>query len=314
MTNRRPRIIFAGTPDFAVASLEALLAADIDIVGVFTQPDRRAGRGKSLSASPVKVKALEASLPVFQPHSFNNAEDKKLVAHLNADLMVVTAYGLILPSKVLLMPRLGCVNVHASLLPRWRGAAPIQRAIEAGDTQSGVCLMQMEKGLDTGPVIAKAALDISAHETGGSLHDRLMALSKQCLTENLAAILNGELKLQAQTNEGVTYARKLDKQESNLDWNQKALTLHNKVRAFNPWPVATIRINDTVLRVLSTKTNNEQTSSIVGHITHINESGISVQTCEGCLVLTRIQKPGGKPMATKDFLNGFALEIGQQFD
>lgn len=314
MSNSRPRVILAGTPDFAVASLNALLEADIEIVGVFTQPDRGAGRGKKLAASPVKARALQANLEVFQPHSFNTEEDRERVAALSADLMVVTAYGLILPPKVLAMPRLGCVNMHASLLPRWRGAAPIQRAVEAGDSQSGVCLMQMEKGLDTGPVLATASLEISEQETGGSLHDRLMELSKQCLAEHLQGILSAQLQPQVQSDFGVTYANKLDKQECNLDWSQPASALHNKVRAFNPWPVATARINDKVIRILRTDANDEDSGSAIGSVLDTHKTGIHVQTAKGCLVLKSLQKPGGKPMTCKDFLNGFAITVGEQFD
>jgi methionyl-tRNA formyltransferase len=309
-----PRIIFAGTPDFAVASLEALLEADVNIVGVFTQPDRRAGRGKKMASSAVKYKALEHQLPVFQPASFKAQSDRELVKDLAADLMVVTAYGLILPTKVLTFPKLGCINVHASLLPRWRGAAPIQRAIEAGDTQSGICIMQIEKGLDTGPVLATAPLEIMPNETGGELHDRLMHQSKITLSEQLDNILHQRLNSVPQSEQGVTYAHKLNKQETRLDWTQTAVDLYNKIRAFNPWPVAISHCNGLELRILDAQITDQQTDLPVGSITHIDKAGLHVQTGAGGLALNKLQKPGGKPMDAKALLNGFNLNPSDRFE
>ncbi len=314
MLSPLPRIIFAGTPDFAVASLEALLQSEVDIVGVYTQPDRKAGRGKKLQVSPVKQCALSHNLSVFQPDNFKKTSDRQQLQSLNADLMVVTAYGLILPQKVLDLPRLGCVNVHASLLPRWRGAAPIQRAIEAGDKHSGVCLMQMQKGLDTGPVLFRETLSIGEDETGGQLHDRLAKLGKQMLLDHLSALLTGIAPAKAQDEQGISYAHKLTKQETRLDWSQPAAALRNKVRAFNPWPVATINVCDQPLRVLQASCDDNQTKQAVGTVTAINESGIAVQTGRGQLRLQQLQKPGGKVLSHKDLLNGFVLEIGAHFE
>ncbi len=310
----RPRIVFAGTPAFAVASLEALLSANVEIVGVFTQPDRKAGRGKELKTSPVKLKALDHYIPLFQPESFKSRASRDLIDNLKADLMVVTAYGLILPSKVLVMPRLGCINIHASLLPRWRGAAPIQRTIEAGDTTTGICIIQMEKGLDTGPVLAKACLNIGADETGGQLHDRLLQLSKQCLTQHLPAIIQHTLKVRPQEDVGITYARKLEKLESRLDWTHTATNLFNKVRAFNPWPVAISRCCETELRILTTTATEQQTNHATGTVVAIDQTGIHIQTGEGCLVLQTLQRPGKKPMGAKILLNGFKLSVGDRFE
>ena len=232
------RIVFAGTPGFAVPCLRAA-AGRGEVVAVYTQPDRPSGRGRQLAASPVKVEALARGIPVFQPENFKSAAAREQLRELKPDLMVVVAYGLILPQSVLDIPRMGCWNVHASLLPRWRGAAPIQRALEAGDSQTGVCLMQMEKGLDTGPVLLSLATPISAEDTGGSLHDRLSQLGAEVLGDGLKLLRAGMRPLVVpQPAEGVTYAHKLDKAEARLDWSQDAAALARRVRAFNPWPVA----------------------------------------------------------------------------
>src|SRR5262245_7441023 len=232
------RIVFAGTPDFAVPSLRAAAQRD-EVVAVYTQPDRPAGRGRGLTPSPVKREALSRGIDVLQPENFKSALSKDALRALQPDLMIVVAYGLILPQSVLDIPTYGCWNVHASLLPRWRGAAPIQRAIEAGDARTGVCLMQMEKGLDTGPVLLSQAIDIDGNDTGGQLHDRLSELGSSVLADGLGLLRAGIRPVpQPQPEEGVTYAHKLDKAEAKLDWSQPARALANRVRAFNPWPMA----------------------------------------------------------------------------
>jgi methionyl-tRNA formyltransferase len=311
-----PRIIFAGTPDFSVACLETLLDQAVEIVGVYTQPDRSAGRGKKLQQSPVKQCALKAGLDVYQPKTFKAESDREILAGLHADLMVVVAYGLILPQSVLDTPKLGCINIHASLLPRWRGAAPIQRAIEAGDTQSGVCLMQMEKGLDSGPVLAKSSHDIMPQETGGQLHDALSQLGADLLRENLHDILNQRLTPIRQPEQGLRYAHKLSKQEARVQWQMDAIDIANKVRAFNPWPVMSCGINRQVLRIHQAVAEavDEGDNSQAGEIIDVSGNGIRVGTGGGWLNITRLQKPGGRILDARDFLNGFSLEPGQRFD
>jgi methionyl-tRNA formyltransferase len=311
-----PRIVFAGTPDFSVACLEALLDQAIEIVGVYTQPDRSAGRGKKLQQSPVKQCALKAGLDVYQPESFKAGTNRETLAGLHPDLMVVVAYGLILPQSVLDIPKLGCINIHASLLPRWRGAAPIQRAIEAGDTQSGVCLMQMEKGLDSGPVLAKSSHDIPPQETGGQLHDALSQMGADLLRENLHNILNQRLTPVRQPEQGLRYAHKLSKQEARVQWQMDAIDIANKVRAFNPWPVMSSCINGQVLRIhqATAEAADEGDNSQAGEIIEASANGICVGTGSGRLNITRLQKPGGKILDARDFLNGFSLESGQRFE
>ena len=310
-----PRIVFAGTPEFSVPCLSALLDQNVNVVGVYTQPDRVAGRGKKIQQSAVKQRAIKAGIEVFQPQNFKTAAARQTLSDLKPDLMIVVAYGLILPQLVLDTPRRGCINVHASLLPRWRGAAPIQRAIEAGDTQTGVCLMQMEKGLDTGPVLARAEQAISADETGGQLHDALSAMGAKLLSENLAAILTGQLIAIEQAEAGLKYAHKLDKSETHLDWQQSAEQIANKIRAFNPWPVMSTQIEAQMLR-LHHATPIEQsgaTHSEPGTIIAVNTSGIDVQTGKGCLRIDQLQKPGGKILQVRDFLNGFKIAVGEHF-
>ncbi len=311
-----PGIIFAGTPDFSVACLEALLGQAVNIVGVYTQPDRHAGRGKKVQQSPVKKRALQAGLPVFQPENFKAEEARKALSELHADLMVVVAYGLILPQAVLDAPRLGCINIHASLLPRWRGAAPIQRAIEAGDARSGVCLMQMEKGLDTGPVLAKSSHDIQAEETGGQLHDTLSAMGAELLRHHLDDILNQRLTPVEQPEQGVCYAHKLSKDETQVQWQMNARDIANKIRAFNPWPVMFSTINGQRIRFHRAHAEPGESSSIVrpGEIIQASAEGIRVGAGEGIVNISRVQKPGGKVLAVRDFLNGFPLESGQRFE
>ncbi len=297
------RIVFAGTPEFAVPCLDAVLASGQNCVGVYTQPDRPSGRGRGLAQSPVKVRALAAGIPVLQPENFKQDADRQVLRELAPDLMVVVAYGLILPGKVLAIPRHGCWNVHASLLPRWRGAAPIQRAIEAGDAESGVCLMQMEKGLDTGPVILTRRTSLAPDETGGSLHDRLSTLGADTLAEGIRLLVSGALPpATVQPSEGVTYAHKLDKAEAELNFGRDAQALARQIRAFQPWPVAETRALGERLRIHAAIAVPEG-SGVPGQLLRADRSGLLVACSEGGLLLTRVQRDGGKVVSAGDYLN-----------
>ncbi len=303
-----PRLIFAGTPEFAVPSLEALLAAGYPPVAVYTQPDRPAGRGRQLRASPVKARALVADIPVLQPASLRDAAVQAELAALTPDLLVVAAYGLILPPAVLAIPRLGCVNVHASLLPRWRGAAPIQRAILAGDGESGVCIMRMESGLDTGPVYARASCPISRGTTGGELHDRLAVLGATTLQAVLPDVLAGRLIPESQDDAFVTYAAKLEKAEAELDWNRPALELERQILAFNPYPVAQTRLAGQVLRIWRAWAEPEAIATAPpGMVLDDDPAGVAVATGSGVLRLTEVQLPNARPLPVAAFLNARRL-------
>jgi methionyl-tRNA formyltransferase len=297
------RIVFAGTPDFAVPCLRAA-ANKAEVVAVYTQPDRPAGRGRGLTPSPVKLEAVQRGIPVLQPDNFKSALSKQALRALKPDLMVVVAYGLILPQSVLDIPEHGCWNVHASLLPRWRGAAPIQRAIEAGDARSGVCLMQMEKGLDTGPVLLAQALDIGADETGGQLHDRLSELGAQVLADGLG-LLRATITLppHPQPDAGVTYAHKLDKAEARLDWTQPAIALANKVRAFNPWPMAEAQLAGERVRIHGAVALDETHAAMPGSVLRTGRDGIDIGCGEGALRIRVLQREGGKAITAADYLN-----------
>ncbi|MDR6937722.1 methionyl-tRNA formyltransferase [Luteibacter sp. 3190] len=304
MAVRPLRVVFAGTPDFAVPCLAACRASGAEVVAVYTQPDRPAGRGRKLAASPVKEAALAAGIPVEQPESFKAESDRERLAAYAPDLMVVVAYGLILPRKVLAIPTLGCWNVHASLLPRWRGAAPIQRAILAGDSESGVDLMQMEAGLDTGPVLIERRTPIAADETGGSLHDRLSALGADALAEGLRRTLAGEtLAARAQSEDGVMYAHKLDKAEAKLDFGEAAIALERKVRAFDPWPVAEAEVGGERLRIWAARAVEGVAGTEPGRIVAASREGIDVACAEGALRLLAVQRAGGRRIGIADYLN-----------
>ena len=302
------RIVFAGTPEFAVPCLRAA-ANKAEVVAVYTQPDRPAGRGRGLAPSPVKLEAVLRGIPVHQPEHFRSAAAKAELRALAPDLMVVVAYGLILPQSVLDIPAHGCWNVHASLLPRWRGAAPIQRAIEAGDARTGVCLMQMEKGLDTGPVLLAQALDIGPDETGGRLHDRLAALGAQVLSDALG-LLRATIQLppHPQPDAGVTYAHKIDKAEARLDWSQPARVLANKVRAFNPWPMAETLLGGERVRIHGAVALDEAHGAVPGSVLRAGRDGIDVACADGVLRIRVLQREGGKAITAADALNGGLLK------
>lgn len=297
------KIVFAGTPEFAVASLRAA-ARHQEVVGVYTQPDRPAGRGRGLMPSPVKLEAIARGIPVFQPESLKTAEAQQQLRDLQPDLMVVVAYGLILPKAVLAIPTHGCWNVHASLLPRWRGAAPIQRAIQAGDAETGVCLMQMEAGLDTGPVLLRQHTPIQAGELGGSLHDRLAELGAQVLSDGLGLLRAGLKPIaQPQPEQGVTYAHKLDKAEARLDWSQDAQVLERTVRAFNPWPIAEAQLAGERVRIHGAVALADNQGKAPGTLLAAGRDGIDIACGQGALRLRVLQREGGKAITAADYLN-----------
>ncbi|MGN7837103.1 methionyl-tRNA formyltransferase [Stenotrophomonas sp. 22385] len=297
------KIVFAGTPEFAVASLRAA-ARHHEVVGVYTQPDRPAGRGRGLMPSPVKLEAIARGIPVFQPESLKTAEAQQQLRDLQPDLMVVVAYGLILPKAVLAIPTHGCWNVHASLLPRWRGAAPIQRAIQAGDAETGVCLMQMEAGLDTGPVLLRQHTPIQAGELGGSLHDRLAELGAQVLSDGLGLLRAGLKPIaQPQPEQGVTYAHKLDKAEARLDWAQDAQVLERTVRAFNPWPIAEAQLAGERVRIHGAVALEDNHGKAPGTLLAAGRDGIDIACGQGALRLRVLQREGGKAITSADYLN-----------
>jgi methionyl-tRNA formyltransferase len=303
------RIVFAGTPEFAVPCLRAA-AKRGEVVAVYTQPDRPAGRGRAQLPSPVKREALARGIEVLQPENFRSIASKQALRALKPDLMVVVAYGLILPQSVLDIPVHGCWNVHASLLPRWRGAAPIQRAIEAGDRETGVCLMRMEKGLDTGPVLLSQTLAIGTEETGGQLHDRLADLGAQVLADGLGLLRAGIRPVpQPQPDEGVTYAHKLDKAEAKLDWSRPARELANTVRAFNPWPMAEAQLAGERLRLHGAialegdAALDESHDATPGTLLRAGRDGLDVACGEGVLRIRVLQREGGKAITAADYLN-----------
>lgn len=310
------RVAFAGTPDFALPAFRALAGSRHQVVGVLTQPDRPKGRGRQLAASPVKLAALERGVPVSQPATLKTEADRAELAGWSPDALVVVAYGLILPRAALDLPRLGCVNIHASLLPRWRGAAPIQRAILAGDAQTGVSIMRMDVGLDTGPVFLERVVPIDPLETGGSLHDRLAALGGTAVVEVLDRLAAGTAESTPQSEDGVTYAAKIDKAEALIDWRREAVEIERKVRAFNPWPVAETRLDGEQLRIYGARVIDERGSfgpdgalhaTEPGTITAVRGDSIVVACGRGSLALTELQRPGRKPVAARDLINTLDL-------
>lgn len=298
------KVIFAGTPDFAAIHLQALLNSEHQIVGVYTQPDRPAGRGKKLQPSPVKQLALENNIAVFQPVNFKDPASIDELKSLDADIMVVVAYGLLLPLAVLEAPKFGCFNVHASLLPRWRGAAPIQRCIEAGDKVTGITIMQMDIGLDTGDMLHKVTTDILADDTGGSLHDRLAELGPESLLTTLAQIKSGKLTPEVQNNALATYAHKLKKEEALIQWAQPAKDIALKVRAFNPFPMAYTLLDDQRIRVLTAHALDKPQTALAGTILAVSTDGLEVACQKGVLMITQVQLAGKKAMPIADIING----------
>ncbi len=303
------KLIFAGTPEFAAQALAAIVDVGHEVALVLTQPDRPAGRGMALQPSPVKKFALERSLPIFQPLSLKDAEAQATIAAVGAEVMVVAAYGLILPRVVLDMPRLGCINIHGSLLPRWRGAAPIQRALLAGDAETGVCIMQMEAGLDTGPVLLRGAFSIESDDTSATLHDRLAALGARLVVEALGKL---PLPAEAQTADGVTYAHKIEKAEALIDWHKSAIELDRHIRAFNPFPGAQVLFKGQTIKLW-------QASAVagdgeIGQVLAVDRNQLLVACGDGALAIRELQKAGGKRLPVQQFLAGNAVRVGDRFD
>ncbi|WP_063669681.1 methionyl-tRNA formyltransferase [Aliivibrio fischeri] len=297
------RIIFAGTPDFAARHLSALIDSHHEVIGVYTQPDRPAGRGKKLTASPVKELALEHNIPVFQPENFKSDEAKQELVDQNADLMVVVAYGLLLPQAVLDTPKLGCINVHGSILPRWRGAAPIQRSIWAGDAETGVTIMQMDIGLDTGDMLKIATLPIEATDTSASMYDKLAELGPVALVDCLSDIADGSAIAQKQDDELANYAKKLSKEEAKIDWTMDAIAIERCVRAFNPWPMSHFSVEDKAIKVWQSRVESYTGNATPGTIIQADKTGIYVATGSDAIVFEQLQVPGKKAMGVQDILN-----------
>jgi len=298
------KIVFAGTPDFAAYHLQALLDNQFDVAAVYTQPDRPAGRGKKLMASPVKQLAQQHDIAVYQPLNFKDQADIDALAALKPDLLVVVAYGLLLPQAVLDIPTFGCINSHASLLPRWRGAAPIQRALEAGDNLTGVTVMQMEAGLDTGPMLHKVETPIMPSDTGGTLHDRLMELGAQAVVDTIPQIERNQVAGRIQDDSEACYAHKLSKEEALINWDLPADAIVRKIRAFNPFPMCFTLLGDNRIRVLSAQVYPKNHYSMAGTILSVNNMGIMVAAKEHAVVIESVQLPGKKPMKVADMLNG----------
>jgi methionyl-tRNA formyltransferase len=315
------RLGFAGTPEFAVPALDALRKAH-DICAVFTQPDRPAGRGQPLHANPVKIRATECGLRLYQPISFKLPEAVEMLRALNLDALVVVAYGSILPPAALECPRLGCINIHASLLPRWRGAAPIQRALLAGDSRTGITIMRMDAGLDTGPLLATREIDIGARDTAKTLHERLAQLGAELICETMEALARGRVREEPQPTDGVTYAEKINKAEALIDWQQDAVQIWRRVRAFNPWPIAETRLNGAQLRIWDAEMRDSPTNqashanasgqpradALPGTVLAAAEDGVDVACGRGALRILRLQLAGRKPLVAREFIKGQRLE------
>lgn len=308
-------IIFAGTPDFAATTLNDLISSQHNVIAVYTQPDRPSGRGRKLSPSPVKQLAEANNIEVFQPINLKNKEDQDVIQKLNADIMIVVAYGVILPEVVLNTPKWGCLNIHASILPKWRGAAPIQRAILAGDKESGVTIMQMDKGLDTGDMLTISRCPIEVNDTGSSLHDKLAILGSKALLETLTSIENNTLLATAQKNNLATYAHKLSKQEGKIDWTDNAINIVNKIQAFNSWPVAHCVYKDQPLRLWQAKipdedflNNSISSKAQPGTVVDEDKTGLFVSTGDSIIQIVELQLAGKKRIFIKDFINSNSLK------
>nr|WP_247682644.1 methionyl-tRNA formyltransferase [Pseudoalteromonas sp. MMG013] len=298
------RIVFAGTPDFAARHLNALINSQHNVVGVYSMPDRPAGRGKKLKASEVKLLAMEHDLPIFQPETFKSIEAQAELAALNADVMIVVAYGLLLPKAVLDTPKLGCLNVHGSILPRWRGAAPIQRALWAGDSETGVTIMQMDEGLDTGDMLYIATCPITAQDTSASLYDKLAELGPSALLETLNLLISDTATPIKQNDDLANYAKKLSKDEANIDWTIPAVQIERNIRAFNPWPVCFTVMQEQAVKIWQATVLDEQGDA--GTILRSDKHGVVIACGEQALAITQLQPQGKKPMSAQDFLNGRA--------
>ncbi len=308
------RVVYAGTPDFAVPALSALAESDHQVVAVYTQPDRRSGRGRKVSFSPVKAKANDLSIPVQQPLTLRDEQAQNQLREYQPDVMIVAAYGLILPLQALQIPKYGCLNIHASLLPRWRGAAPIQRAIEAGDTDTGVTIMQMAQGLDTGDMLQQVECRITENMTAALLHDQLAEIGAQALLETLDLMIADKLNPVVQDEAQVTYASKLQKSEAVINWHDSAVAIHRRVCAFNAWPVAQTTLSGETLRVWESRlieptaaSANAAAGTVIG-----TDHGIDVATGDGVLRLHKVQAPGKSPVNVGDFLNSRTLPVGTQ--
>ena len=311
------RIVFAGTPEFASAHLQAVLDSQHEVIAAYTQPDRPAGRGRKLKPSPVKELALQHDIPVFQPLSLKKDEEaRQQLADLKPDLMIVVAYGLILPKSVLDIPRYGCINVHGSILPRWRGAAPIQRAIAAGDKECGVTIMQMDEGLDTGDMLIKAHCPIHDTDKASDLHDRLIEVGQPALIEAVNAIAEGSLTAEKQDDNLANYAHKMSKEEARIDWNNSASELDCMIRAFNPWPVATTEFDETSIRVWEATPLPENSPEAPGTLINASKDGLDVACSEGVLRLTNVQLSGSRAMSVQDLLNSRRemFAVGKRFN
>lgn len=301
------RVIFAGTPEFATYPLQALLNSEHQVVAVFTQPDRPAGRGNKLTPPPVKVLAEQHGIPVHQPLSLKTAESQALIAQYLADVMVVVAYGLLLPQAVLDLPRYGCLNIHGSLLPRWRGAAPIARAIEAGDKQTGIDIMKMDAGLDTGDILARAVLPILASDTQQQVHDSLAPMGAQLLMTVLSDLPHFLAHAKPQPTEGISYAHKLTKAEGKIDWNQSASQIVRKIRAFAPWPGSFCHWKDQVLKIGMAQVTSETSNALPGTVLKLTDDGLLVATTDGVVALQQLQRTGGKMLHVREFSKGCDL-------
>ncbi len=302
------KIIYAGTPEFAATALEALINSPHQLCAVYTQPDRPAGRGRQLRASPVKALALAHGIEVLQPESLKGEEALHQLASYNADIMVVAAYGLLLPEKILNTPKLGCLNIHASLLPRWRGAAPIQRAICEGDEKTGVTIMQMDVGLDTGDMLLKKETSILPEDNAQTLHDRLALLGAEALIETLNLLENGSITATPQNPEEANYAKKLSKDEAIINWNNPASSIARAVAAFNPWPVAQTVWDDKTVRIWQAVALDDNADKPPGCVIATGKEGIDIACGKGCLRVMKLQLPGGKPLAARDFLNAHRVD------
>lgn len=298
------KIIFAGTPEFAAKHLEHLIQHNYDVVACYTQPDRPAGRGKKLQPSAVKQVALANDIPVYQPPSLKNEEAQQELAALGADLMIVVAYGLILPKVVLDTPKYGCINVHGSILPKWRGAAPIQRSVLAGDPETGVTIMQMDVGLDTGDMLHIETCPIDADDTSGSIYEKLQALGPKALVDTLEKIAQSDISPVPQDNELATYAHKLTKEEAEINWQDSAEQIERNIRGYQPWPVATIKLNGNTVKVWRSTLTSESSDKPAGTILRADKQGLIVSTGTNPIAITQLQPPGKKPMSIADFING----------